>query len=161
MSSPVVTFDFAYWTAGYSVFANLTQAQGQFYFDQAGLYCANTAQNPAYAIGADYLKQLLYMVTSHIAWLNAPRDANGNPAATGSPPSTLVGRIGSATEGSVSVSAEWKGSGSPSMEWWLQTQYGAAYWQATAQWRNFRYAARPTTAALCAPFPLYPSRFNN
>lgn len=149
-----ITFDYSYWTAGYPEFAGCSPAQGQFWFDQAGLYCANVNCSPAFGTDGTVLKQLLYLLTSHIAWMNAPRDANGNPAATGQPASAIVGRISSASEGSVSVQAEWKGSGSPSEDWYTQTKYGAAYWAATAQFRTFRYGARPTIVAVGPwPFP--------
>ena len=64
---------------------------------------------------------------------NAPRDAAGIPAATGAPAPAIVGRISSASEGSVSVSSEYKDSGSPSEAFFTQTKYGAMFWQATAQ----------------------------
>lgn len=143
----VVTFDFATWTAEYPEFAAVSPAQGQAWFNRAGLYFENDTCNPAYAVGATLFQTLYYLLTSHVAWLSALRDANGVPAATGQPPSPIVGRISTASEGSVSVSAEWKGSGSPSEEWFIQTKYGAEFWAATAQFRTARYAARPTLIA--------------
>jgi hypothetical protein len=94
------------------------------------------------------------MLTAHIAWLNAPRDADGNPASTGSPASPIVGRINSASEGSVSVQADIGDAtaGSPSQPWYMQTRYGAAYWAATAQYRTARYVANP----VFVPGPGYP-----
>ena len=43
---------------------------------------------------------------------------------------------------SVSVSLEF--SASMGASWFTQTSYGAAFWQATAYLRSFRYVARPT-----------------
>ena len=83
------------------------------------------------------------MLTAHLAWLYAPRDANGNPASTGQIAPPLVGRISTASEGSVSVSTELTSSGSPSEAFFSQTKYGLSFWQATAQFRTARYAARP------------------
>lgn len=141
MSTPAVTFDKTVFLAGYPQFAALSDAQFAFYFSSAGLYCANDICNPAFCAGI--LPQLLYLLTAHIAWLNAPRDANGNPAATGAPPSPIVGRISSASEGSVSVSSE--NSYPPgSAQWYQQTPWGSQYYEATAQFRTFRYAAQPT-----------------
>jgi hypothetical protein len=77
---------------------------------------------------------LLNMLTAHIAALNSP-GASG-----------VVGRVSSASEGSVSVSAELAVPGSAA--WFAQTRYGIAFWQATAQYRTATY--RP---------PAYPSRF--
>lgn len=137
-----VTFDYAAWVARYPEFANVSEPQALGYFDEAGLYCANDACNPALAV----LPTLLNMLTAHIAWLNAPRDASGNPAASGQPASPLVGRISNASEGSVSVQTENQyDSGTP--QWYQQTRYGAAYWAATAQFRTARYSARPTVVA--------------
>ncbi|EDJ4876599.1 DUF4054 domain-containing protein, partial [Salmonella enterica] len=49
-----------------------------------------------------------------------------------------VGRITSASQGSVSVSVD--NSGSNDASWWyLQTPYGADYWQATAPYRSMEY----------------------
>lgn len=144
MAGPV-TFNYATWVAGYPEFSLCNSDQGQAWFDRACLLCANATCNIVFPTGN--LPALLYLLTSHIAWLSAPRDAQGRPSATGQPPSPLVGRISSASEGSVNVSVEWKGSGSPSEDWYIQTPYGALYWQCTAWTRTFRYAARPTIVA--------------
>lgn len=50
----------------------------------------------------------------------------------------LVGRISSASEGSVSVSVDNPGSNDASW-WYMQSPYGADYWQATAPYRTMRY----------------------
>ncbi len=149
-----VTFDYGTWVATYPEFAACTPVQGQAWFNRACVYFDNTACNPAVIVGATIFAQYLYMLTSHIAWMSAPRDANGNPAATGQPASPLVGRIASASEGSVNVSVEWESSGSPSEAWYTQTKYGAEYWAATAQFRTFRYAAQPTIT----PLSIWPYR---
>lgn len=73
---------------------------------------------------------LLNMLTAHIAALNS--GVNGNA------PSGLVGRISSASQGSVSVSAD-MGPTTNSEAWYQQTKYGAAYWQATAPYRTAIY----------------------
>lgn len=148
----VVAFNFTTFTARYPEFAGLDPMQAQAYFDEAGLYCDNSACNPAFGIGI--LPTLLNMLTAHIAWLNAPRDANGNPSSSGQVASPIVGRINTATQGSVSVGAELQGSGSPSEAWFTQTKYGFAFWNATAQFRTMRYSARPT---IVGP-PIFPFR---
>lgn len=144
-ANPPVTFDPVEFKASFPVFAGCTDGQLATFFRIAGLYCWNSTQNPAFASGN--LALLLDLATAHVAWLNAPRDVQGNPSAAGSPPSPIVGRINTASEGSVSVGAEWNGSGSPSEAWWLQSQYGAMWWQATAQYRTARYLANPTIVA--------------
>ena len=163
MPTPAVTFVYSAWVARYPEFSAIGQTLAQAYFDEAGSYCANDVSNPAFCVTVyagqtplPLLARLLYMLTAHIAWLSAPRDANGNPAATGQPASPLVGRISSAAEGSVNVGVELAGSGSPSEAFFTQTKYGFAYWQATAQFRTFQYAAQPTRVP-SAIFPFVPS----
>lgn len=128
-------------------FAGLSDPQGQGYFNRACLICANSAANPMNTDGI--LATMLYLLTAHVAWLNCPRDASGNPAATGAPGSPLVGRVSSASEGSVSVQTEWNSGDASSLEAYLtQTKYGAEYWAASAPYRTARYIARPTRVPL-------------
>lgn len=136
--NPVV-FDPVAFVARYPEFAGCSAVQLGAYFLESGLYCVNATWNPAYNAGV--LPQLLNMVTAHIAWISAPR-FNGLPAVGGAPASPLVGRISSASQGSVSVNTE---SNYPpgSAQWYVQTTYGAAYWAATAPFRTFRYSAPP------------------
>lgn len=147
MAFPAVTFNFAAWVAAYPEFVNADPVQAQFWFDSATDVFANDTCNPAWTGDTPRFTRLFWTLTAHIGWLSAPRDANGQPAASGQPASPIVGRISSASEGSVSVSAEWNGSGSPSEAWFLQTKYGAQFWQATAQFRTARYVAQPTYVA--------------
>lgn len=147
MTDKVVIYDYATWIALYPEFTLCSSAQGQAWFNRSTLYFWNNVCNPVWgALSNDYaiFEQLVYMVTSHIAWLSAARDAAGNPSASGTTPaSSIVGRINSASEGSVSVGSEWKDSGSPSEAWFIQTKYGAEFWAATAQFRTMQYVANP------------------
>ena len=144
--TPVVIFDdtwFTTWTAMFPAFGCLTETQGQAYFNLATLYVENSTRNPAWCAGI--LPQLLYLVTAHVAWLLAPRDANGNPAPQGTPAAQIVGRINSATQGSVSVGTVLDGEpGSPSQAFYSQTEYGLMAWQAMAALRTYRYTVNPT-----------------
>lgn len=70
--------------------------------------------------------QLMYMLTAHLCQLFSGPDGNN--------PSGLVGRINSATEGSVTVSTEYEST--MNSAWFNQTPYGAAFWQATAAYRS-------------------------
>lgn len=153
MADAPVTFNYGTWLQRYPEFKGVDQALATLYFNEASLYCVNSISNPAFPNGT--LPALLNMLTAHIAWLNSPRDVNGNPASGGSqPPSPLVGRISQATEGSVSVSAESDyPPGTP--QWYQQSRYGSAYWAATAPYRTARYAARPTMVAGMA-YPYFP-----
>lgn len=73
-------------------------------------------------------KILLYMIVAHLATLQAQVDA-GN---------MLVGRLSSASEGSVIISSDYGVLGS-SEKWWVQTPYGAKFWQMTAIFRTSLY----------------------
>jgi len=143
-TTPPVTFDFATWVGLFPEFSALTTGQGAAYFTRAtATIIANSVSNPIYGDGN--LAYLIYLATSHVAWLNCPKDAGGNPAATGAAASPLVGRVSSASEGSVSVSTEWSFNDPSAQAAYLaQTKYGAEYLAATAQYRTARYIARPT-----------------
>jgi hypothetical protein len=149
MTTPVppVVFVYADFIAQYPEFASVSSGAMTGYFARASLYFANNASNLNGIAGGDInvMTLLMYLATAHVAWLSAMRDLNGNPSSTGTqPPPAIVGRINSAGEGSVNVSAEWKGEGSPSQDWWLQSQYGASFWEASAPARIMRYIAHPT-----------------
>jgi hypothetical protein len=150
-----VTFVFADWQEQYPEFLNVTQGMATNYFNRATLLCTNNTCNPAYSSSetppGNTLLTLLYLLTSHIAWLSAPRDSQGNISSVGSPESSLVGRISSASEGSVSVQTDMgdANAGSPSQAWYMQTRYGAEYWAATAGYRTAVYV--PLGAGL--PWP--------
>lgn len=113
----------------------VTAALYQLYFNEATLYQANDGSGPL--SNATQALQLMQMLVAHIAFLNtAP--------ATGGDASPLVGRIGNATEGSVTVGTtnEYPPG---SAQWFQQTKFGAAWWQATAQYRTMRYRVGPPT----------------
>lgn len=143
MSDPV-TFSFSEWTTMFPEFAACNPTTAATWFTRASFLCGNQTTNPLYSV-TDMLKTAIYLLTAHIAWLNAPRDPTGNPASSGSPPSPIVGRINTATEGSVSVGADMgdANAGSPSQAWYEQTKYGAEYWAMTACVRTARYIASP------------------
>lgn len=124
----IVTFDLATFRVRYPEFATVSDQLLDAYFDEATIYLNNTEASPV----LDVVKRSLFlnMLVAHIAALNA-----GTNGAAASP---LVGRINSATEGSVTVSVD-MGAVSGSAAWYMQTKYGAAYWQATINLRGFRY----------------------
>lgn len=156
MANPCV-FVYADFVAAYPEFAACSAPQLQNYFDMSDAFFANDTCNPAFASGVDRMTRLAYMVTAHIAWLFAPRDALGNPAAAGKPAPATVGQITSASEGSVSVGlAEVaKGGATELAGWFAQTRYGFMFWQATSQLRTARYLPNPTIVP-SSIFPLYP-----
>ena len=76
------------------------------------------------------------MLTAHIAVIGGLLSADGLPQP--------VGRIASASEGSVSASFDNVTATPGTGAWFQQTQYGAAFWQATTSLRGFKYIAEPT-----------------
>lgn len=121
----VVSFNYATWSARYPELSAVGSDLAQAYFNEATLYLDNTDASLVQDINAR--ATLLNMLTAHIAQLNMP----------GSSP--LVGRITNASEGSVSVATTYSDAMPGSMAWYVQTKYGASYWQATAQYRMMRY----------------------
>ncbi len=136
-------FDYPTFIARYPEFSSVTSTLAQAYFNEATLYLANDGSGPV----TDPVQQLtlLNMLTAHIAALNS--------GVNGQTPSGIVGRISSASEGSVSVSSD-MGGVPGTAAWFVQTKYGFNYWQATASFRTFRYVAgNPTPTQL--PYPWY------
>lgn len=137
----VVQFNFNQWVTRYPEFSSLNPDLAQQYFNEAGLYMANDGSGPVNNLTTATL--LMNMLTAHIAWLNRPTDP-ANPANASSP---IVGRISSATEGSVTVQTENQyPEGTP--QWFQQTKYGSAWWSATTKYRRFLYAAHPQRVAV-------------
>jgi hypothetical protein len=138
----IVQFDYAGWALRYPELASVSGPTAQLYFDDASLYLNNSAcstvQDPARRL------QLLNMITAHLVKLFAT--VNGQAA------SPLVGRISSATEGTVTVQTD-IGNQPASAEFWAQTPYGFAFWQATARYRRMRYVPGPPAQYNGAPVP--------
>lgn len=127
-----VVFDSAAFKARYPEFAAVGDPLLQACFGEAGLYLSNTDNSPVQNVTRRAV--LLNMLTAHIAALGGALSSDGQPRP--------VGRVSSATEGSVSASMEYLAPGSSA--WFAQTQYGAAFWQATSSLRGFRYIPQPT-----------------
>lgn len=123
MDDKVVVFDPQEFKTLYPEFAKTEDATLTLYFNAACLLLDNTEKSMVKDLAER--KMLLYMLTCHIATLKA----NGN---------TLVGTITSASEGKVSVSL----TPFRNANWYMTTQCGAMYWQATAKYRvGIRYHA--------------------
>lgn len=120
--------------------AFLSFSRANILFAQATIYHRNDGTGPV----CDPVVQLalLDMVVAHLAYMQY-----GLP---GQPPSPIVGRISSASQGSVSVSTEFPGQPA-SAAWWDQTRYGANYWAATLPYRTMRYV--PPVSRIFNPFP--------
>ncbi|CUI41155.1 DUF4054 domain-containing protein [Achromobacter xylosoxidans] len=141
----VVVFDPAEFRQIYPSFSTLTDQQLNHAFSMATLYLSN--KDSSAVCDVDERKVLLYLLTAHIAALTYGENGQG--------PRPLVGRISSATEGSVSVSAEYNVAPG-SAQWYAQTGYGAQYWEATAKYRVGRYRPAPTGYAVPVVIPWRP-----
>ena len=128
----VVVFDAAAFKIRYPEFSAVPDLRLSAFFNDATLYLSNANNSPVQNITRR--AQLLNMITAHVASLGGALAAAGQPSP--------VGRVSSATEGSVTVALEYAVPGSAA--WYVQTQYGAAFWQATSSLRGFRYRPQPT-----------------
>lgn len=126
-----VTFDPVAFKARYPEFAAVNNTLLAEYFVDATMYLSNT-DRPC----ADEARRLrlFNMLVAHIAYLAGAGTADGQPRP--------VGRLSQASEGSVSASFE--NTAQASASWFQQSQYGAAYWQATKAMRSMRYIPCPT-----------------
>jgi hypothetical protein len=129
---PSVVFDPGAFQARYPEFLNVDTRLLSEYFTEATLYLSNADNSPVQDLTRRAM--LLNMLTAHIGALGGALRADGTPAP--------VGRVSQGSQGSVSASFEYKTPGTHS--WFSQTQYGAAFWQATLNLRRFQYVARPT-----------------
>jgi hypothetical protein len=121
-----VVFNYSEFFTRYPEFSESVEFDlAQLYFEEAGIYLDPT--DSSMIANQTKRKVCLYMLTAHIAAMNRPGGTD------------LVGRISSATEGSVTVQAEMAQPGTGA--WFMQTKYGAAYWQATSQYRTGFYIA--------------------
>lgn len=127
-----VVFDPTAFKARYPEFAAVSDATLTACFMEAGLYLSNADNSPVQNLTRR--ATLFNMLTAHVAYLGGLLSADGMPRP--------VGRVSQASEGSVSAAFEFLTPGTAA--WFTQTQYGAAFWQATSGLRGFRYIAQPT-----------------
>lgn len=139
----VVVFDPATFKAAFPQFATVTDGALQMDFTFATLLLNNTCQS--IVCDAATREQLLNLLVCHVAALL--QGENGNA------PAGIVGRVDSASEGSISVSAEYASQIGQSMAYYIQTQYGAMFWQMTAAYRAFRPYAAPQECCSGPGFP--------
>lgn len=143
-----VTPDYTTWLQLFPEFSNVSEDQFAMYWDMATQYCRNDGCGPV--TKASTQTRLLNLMTAHWAFLLA-----GNNRSDGA--SNLVGQITSAGEGSVNVSVQ-NDYPPGSAQWFQQTKYGSAFYQATAVYRTGRWRAprggNGTTVGLYNPLAL-------
>lgn len=113
-----------------SLYPNLkaTDDQLNWYFVESAMLLNNTSKSCVKSLAEREV--LLFLLVAHFAVLQQRIDG-GNEA---------VGRLASASQGSVSVSLD-NGQTTLSDKWYQQTPYGSKYWALTAKYRSFLYIA--------------------
>jgi hypothetical protein len=113
---------------------NANPAKFAGYFSEAGLYLNNEPASPVRDVNRRLV--LLNMLVAHISFLQGDLNADGQ--------TRPVGRVSAAGEGSVNATFDYTPATIGSGAWFNQSQYGAAFWQATINLRGARYSPRPT-----------------
>lgn len=144
----IVQFDFAEFATVWPEFAGIHNAQGQNAFNLATLLLNNSCGSLVQ--DANLRLSLLYMLTAHVAFLVY---GTNDGAGIINPPPGIVGRIASATEGSVTVAAEYSSEVGQSMAFYIQSKYGAMFWEATSVYRTARYIPPPASGPNGPGFP--------
>lgn len=126
----IVVFVPADFKAAYPEFVTVPDPRCMVMFNMAAqAILDNTDGSPVMAL--DYRTQLFWLLVAHMLTLFAVgADGSERP----------VGRLDSATEGSVSTGFAFDlPPGSAMAPWFNQTKYGALYWMMTAQFRSMKY----------------------
>lgn len=125
----LASFNYQGWVDIYPEFTDtVTPDQANLLFTYAQVFLDNT--------GAGVVQDLTTLTVFFnliVAHLGQIQYGSSKRPATGQ-----VGRIGSAGEGSVSVSFDFE-NGAGTQKFWSQTEYGAMYWAMTARYRCFKY----------------------
>ena len=118
----MVIFDPTEFKEIYPQFQNISNKACEFAFNEATFYLENNKNSIVKSV--EKRKLLLYLLTCHVLTLKTRGD--------------IVGKIASATEGSVSVSYA-NTSPSANAEWYSQTQCGLSFYQAIKPYLLGRY----------------------
>ena len=147
----VVVFDYNRFVSAFPAFAGVNTDTLERMWITAGLLFRNnwTSPEPDMPTRA----YLLGLLTAHIATLFAgPPGSPGGMYGGGG----MVGRINSKSVDGVSVSADGFPGVTGTQSWYLQTQYGALFWKATAAYRTMHYVPGPIRFPLYGGFPQIP-----
>ena len=131
----VVVFDADTFRSMYPEFSNVADATLPYIFQQAELYLDNTEY--LLVIDPDKRATLLYILMAHLLYMRFGTSTM-NPGGAAGNGSGIVGRVSSATEGSVSVSSD-MGNMEFRNAWYTQSPYGLDFWQATKVYRMATY----------------------
>lgn len=125
----IVELDTVKFRAMFPEFSNVADLSLPFLFEKSTDYLNNTH----FSLVDDAAKRerLLYLLMAHLAYMKyGDSQKNGG--------SGMVGRISSASEGSVSVSSD-VGQVEFRYSWYTQSPYGMDFWQATKVYRMAQY----------------------
>lgn len=123
----IATFSYPIWAQTFPQFSNVYEGQVLgLLLPVAESFCANDGSGPANDLNTQL--NMINLLVAHLAQLFF--------GSTTQPLSPLVGRISSATQGSVSVVVEMPTT--PDAAWFNQTQYGAGFWAMSSIYRRFR-----------------------
>ena len=144
----VVQFDNAEFIAAWPEFTGIPSGKNQNAFNLATLLLNNSCGS--IVCDANVRMTLLYILTAHVGFLvNGTNDGAGNV----NPPYQVVGRLASATEGTVTAATEYSSEVGQSEAFYIQSKYGAMFWQMTAQYRTMHYIAPPSFGPNGPGFP--------
>ena len=136
MGCAPVQFSYSGWIAAFPEFSSVPEAQANIYFDMATVIQRNDGCGPVTKPSVQLM--LLNLLTSHMATLYSQSLGDQSPGAP-KPANSPVGRISSATEGSVTVQLDYGTVTSQQQAYLIQTHYGSTWWALTAQYRTMRY----------------------
>lgn len=131
----VVIFDPVAFKEAFPEFADVSNARLQLVFTSATAFLDNT--DASVIVDGDRRSAIFFWLVAHLLTLGG----TGVIGASNSGPTGVVGRLSSATEGSVSSSFDMGVPMGAGAAWWNQTQYGATAWMLLAPFRSFRYVA--------------------
>jgi hypothetical protein len=140
--SVIVPFDAAAWKQIYPEYASLSDPQLNQLYTEATIIHSNNGSWTNPITDPAIQTAMLNLLTAHLAYIGYGAGGPGLSTGTSGAGGTLVGRINSASEGSVSVGSEYNVTGN-SAQWYIQTKYGATYWQMLGPYRTMRYVPGP------------------
>lgn len=123
--SNIFVFDPTTFKLAYPQFKNFTDEQLEWFFEEVeGTVLDNSETS---CLSVKLRKKLFYWLVAHQAELQG-RINSGN--------SSLVGRVSTATQGTVSISTDFTSSPTAMSQWLNQTPYGQKYYAFTSPYRS-------------------------
>ena len=150
----IVVFDYDEWIYRFPEMQYIDPDRALRYFNGAELFHRNDSSNPM-SNDVPFMTSALYLLTAHLAQLGGTATAGGGSGS--GIPSWVVGRISSASQGPISVSAEGYQLKGANAAWYAATSYGAAYYTLMARFRTFNWRRGPLNRATIVP--AYINRF--